>query len=304
MRPRPPASGFTAESTRRTLRDACATLQLGCADVELIRLGENAIYALPEAGVVVRIARGRHHLADVEKELRVARWLADADVPATRPTSGLPQPYEQDGVVLTFWDLIRGEPAPALDRGSGVPAANVPLARARGRPQPAGHCSPWTVPRPGSNRRTSSPRPSAQFLLDRRDELADAFDRLEFVLPPGPIHGDAHRKNLLRDVDGVTHLLDFEMVAWGPREWDLSLTGGYRHSFGWITASEYDAFAATYGYDVTEWPGFAVLHAIRELTMTTWLMQNVRESPKLMQEFRVRLRDLADDSRPRHWTAF
>lgn len=303
MRPRPPANGFTAESTRRTLRDVCATLELGCADAKLIRLGENAIYALPQPGVVVRIARGRHHLADVEKELRVARWLADADVPATRPTIGLPQPYEQDGLVLTFWDLIRESPLqPSIEDLARLlrtfhslePAADLdlpvlqPLNRAEARIRQTDVI-------------TETDR---SFLLDRRDELAEAFERLEFVLPPGPIHGDAHRKNLLRDVAGVTHLLDFEMVAWGPREWDLSLTGGYRHGFDWITASEYEAFADTYGYDVTEWPGFAVLHAIRELTMTTWLMQNVHESPLLMQEFHLRLRDLADDSLPRHWTAF
>ena len=94
------------------------------------------------------------------------------------------------------------------------------------------------------------------------------------------------------------------MVAWGPREWDLSLTGGYRHGFGWITSSEYETFAATYGYDVTQWAGFPVLQAIRELTMTTWLMQNVMESPHLLQEFHLRLRDLRNESRPRRWTAF
>jgi Ser/Thr protein kinase RdoA (MazF antagonist) len=303
VRPRPSVNGFTAESTRRALEDACAGLGLGCADATLIRLGENAIYALEDAGVVIRIARGQHHLADVEKELRVARWLAGADVPATRPTAGLPQPFEQDGLLMTFWDLIPESPAPpsmedlarllrtfhSLEPGLDLDLPVLqPLDRVEGRIRQ-------------TNAISDADR---AFLLRRRDELADAFDQLEFVLPPGPIHGDAHRKNLLRDVDGVTHLLDFEMVAWGPREWDLSLTGGYRHGFGWITANEYEAFAATYGYDVTQWPGFPVLQAIRELTMTTWLMQNVQESPQLLQEFHLRLRDLATDARPRRWTAF
>ncbi|MFG1963343.1 hypothetical protein [Nonomuraea sp. NPDC049028] len=34
-----------------------------------------------------------------------------------------------------------------------------------------------------------------------------------------------------------------------------------------------------YGFDVIEWAGFHTPHRMGEVTMTTWLMQNVEESP-------------------------
>ena len=58
------------------------------------------------------------------------------------------------------------------------------------------------------------------FLRDRCAELNEQFQHLEFALPPGPIHGDAHTSNLLTD-HGQVVLLDFEAAAIGPREWDL-----------------------------------------------------------------------------------
>ena len=41
---------------------------------------------------------------------------------------------------------------------------------------------------------------------------------------------------------------------------------------------QYQEFAAVYGFDVRTWAGYPVLREIRELTMTTWIMQNVGES--------------------------
>ena len=55
-------------------------------DAELLRLGENAIYRLAAAPIVVRIARSGR-LRRVEKELCVARWLAAADVPAVEASA-------------------------------------------------------------------------------------------------------------------------------------------------------------------------------------------------------------------------
>jgi Ser/Thr protein kinase RdoA (MazF antagonist) len=61
------------------------------------------------------------------------------------------------------------------------------------------------------------------FLQARCADLTAQFGHLEFALPRGPIHGDAHTKNLLTD-HGQMVLIDFEAAAIGPREWDLLST--------------------------------------------------------------------------------
>ncbi|OEV08819.1 hypothetical protein AN219_30785, partial [Streptomyces nanshensis] len=53
---------------------------------ELLALGENAVFALPgPEPVVVRIGRGPSQLHRAERELRVAAWLEERQVPAVRP---------------------------------------------------------------------------------------------------------------------------------------------------------------------------------------------------------------------------
>ena len=67
--------------------------------------------------------------------------------------------------------------------------------------------------------------------------------RLEFVLPAGPVHGDASIGNIIRrQADGVAVLIDLDGFASGPREWDLVLTAMYFERFGWHTAQEYREF--------------------------------------------------------------
>jgi hypothetical protein len=98
-------------------------------------------------------------------------------------------------------------------------------------------------------------------------------------------------------------LLDFEAVAVGPREWDLVPTAVARERFR-LSEEHYREFAATYGFDVRTWPGYPVLREIRELTMTTWLMQNVAESAAVAAEFALRVASLRERDTRRVWTAF
>jgi hypothetical protein len=58
------------------------------------------------------------------------------------------------------------------------------------------------------------------------------------------------------------------------------------------------------GRDVTEWDGYRTMAAIRELTMTTWLMQNVSESPRIAEEFHARVTSMRESDYARPWHAF
>lgn len=73
-----PGAAFTSADAAATLRKACGEAGISGDDAELMRLGENAIFRLPQEGMVVRIARSIDVLADAEKEVAVASWLRDA----------------------------------------------------------------------------------------------------------------------------------------------------------------------------------------------------------------------------------
>jgi thiamine kinase-like enzyme len=141
------------------------------------------------------------------------------------------------------------------------------------------------------------------FLGELHDRLLGDYEHLSYVFPPGVIHGDAHLANLLRDEAGQVVMLDFENFGLGQREWDLTVTGVRRDGFDWMSEKEYRSFADAYGFDIHTCPGFPVFRAIRELTMTTWLMQLVND-PRAAEEFHRRVDDIQKDRFPRRWQPF
>ncbi|NIJ11056.1 hypothetical protein FHU38_001400 [Saccharomonospora amisosensis] len=298
------AASFTPESTRAALESACGTLGLDPCGAELVRMGENAMYRLPGVGVMVRIGRS---VAAIRKEVDVARWLANHRFPAARLADGFEQPLTVMGFPVSFWEYIHEstEPVDLADLGCILRSLHdLPPSRT--------FTLPAFSPMPKVRARLDSMRVSEvvttedfDFLYRRYEELEQSFTLLDFSLPQGPIHGDAHNGNLLRDASsGVVRLIDFEDFAWGPREWDAAVAA-VRHSvFGWVERDEYSKYVASYGWDALTWDGFPVLRAIRELNMTTWLMQLVGQSAEIDAEVRQRLCDLRDYDSPRNWGAF
>ena len=140
------------------------------------------------------------------------------------------------------------------------------------------------------------------FLRHRIADLKRQFAHLGFALPVGPIHGDAHTRNLLTD-HGQVVLIDFEAAAIGPREWDLLPTSIAVQRYG-LPEERYQEFAAAYGFDVRTWDGYPVLREIREVTMTTWIMQNVLESKAIADEFALRVACLRERDSERSWHFF
>ncbi|MBO0825899.1 MAG: phosphotransferase [Actinobacteria bacterium] len=107
------ATGFSSTAVLPVLRQACAQVGFSSESAELLRLGENAIYRLATAPVVVRIARSADRLPRVERELCVARWLAAEGVPAIRVFEEVGQPQLADGHPVSFWHAVTGgDPAP------------------------------------------------------------------------------------------------------------------------------------------------------------------------------------------------
>jgi hypothetical protein len=66
----------------------------------------------------------------------------------------------------------------------------------------------------------------------------------------------------------------------------------------------YRTFAAAYGYDVTSWPGFGVLRAVRELKLTTSVLPILRSRPQVRPELFRRLDDLRQGRMDARWTRY
>lgn len=294
------AEVFDAASTRRILAEVCRAQSLSSDGAQLLRLGENAIYQLRRDPVIVRIAR---YPDTCEKELAVSRWLEACDYPAARVIEDLPQMAVVGGRTITWWHLIESDPEPPQFEDLARVLRDLhSLSLDRHVPQ-----LPQFDPMPRVARRLESAEESAgdvEYLRGRLKLLSAQYASLAFELPRGPIHGDAHVGNLMRDRSGSVRLIDFEAFASGPREWDISVVGAAFRGFGWMTSSEYSRCVAEYGWDVTEWPGFSTLRAIRELNMTSWLLQRKGESQEIDAEIQRRIDDLRDGESPRHWRRF
>ncbi|MFF1720409.1 hypothetical protein [Streptomyces sviceus] len=76
--------GFTSATATRVMVAACREVGLDDRGVELIRLGENALFRLASAPVIVRVARAPEWLTTARKEVAVSRWLAEEGFSAAR----------------------------------------------------------------------------------------------------------------------------------------------------------------------------------------------------------------------------
>ncbi|WP_019890552.1 phosphotransferase enzyme family protein [Streptomyces purpureus] len=304
-RPQPPPDHgpFTEAAAAHALRTALDTINAPHpGDLELLRLGENALFASPAHGVVYRVARSDALTAKVEKELATARWLVSYGFPALPPRDELPQPVSAAGRLVTFWEYV----APAPRTPELVDLAAL-LRELHALPDPA-FPVPVLNPFPLMRERLETARGTqvaaedVAFLGAACDETESAFRDLVAEDPAvGLVHGDAHRGNLLHRGDRVL-LIDYEAVALGPRAWDLLPTATAVDRFG-LPSAEYAAFCAAYGADVTVHSGYRTLRAVRELGMTTWLMQNVPHSPAAAHEFAVRMESLRKGDHAARWHA-
>ncbi len=277
----------------RTLRAVCAGAGIDSAGAELVTRGEIAVYDLRGLWLVAKVARTIDCLPDFTTEVAVARWLESAAFPAARLAGPVDQPKVFAGQVLTFWAQV----AEHKYYGTVTELASL-LRRLHDLDPPSSLVLPELRPFSGAATRISRaelPENDRDFLLDRLEDLRDRYAHLEFLLPQGPIHGNANVNSVLTLMwDGSHVLVDLDGFAVGPREWDLVLTAMYFERFGWHTDEEYLEFAACYGFDVMSWPGYTVLRNIRELILLTWLAQNPWHLPEIQAEVTGRIADLRD----------
>ncbi|MFG2519994.1 phosphotransferase enzyme family protein [Streptomyces sp. NPDC048527] len=269
----------------------------GGREAELLALGENAVFALGD--LVVKVGRDPELLERARRELAVAGWLAGQGVPAVRAAE--PEPLLVDGHPVTLWHRVPAALRPAEPRDL---AELLRLVHALPAP-------PFALPRRellGGVERwlrlagDAIDPADAAYLRERRDGFADAAAALVPHLTPGPIHGDALPRNVHIGPDGPV-LVDLETFSADLREHDLVVMALSRDRYG-LDLEAYDAFTRTYGWDVREWDGCAVLRGARETASCAWVAQHAPTNPKALAEFGRRVASLRDGDPAVRWYPF
>ncbi|MFI8977232.1 phosphotransferase enzyme family protein [Nocardia asteroides] len=281
-------------------REASADAGLSSEGIELLRLGQNLMYLLPEEGVVVRIARKIEFLATAHKEITVATWLRQQGFAAA--SAARDHPRVVHGHPVTFWDFVGGR----VSDESHLAQLGALLARFHGLAWPASLELPNWDPLAQLAQRIDAAAISLAdktLLFEKAADLQARLPTLSYQLPAGVNHGDAHIKNVIITPEGVSVLLDFENVCRGPREWDLAKVAT-EAEMGMVSPERYRDFADAYGHDVRAWDGFDVVRSVMQLRMITWIAQNVEHSRSAADEFAKRITTLRTGQLTEAWSGF
>ncbi|MFE7839807.1 phosphotransferase enzyme family protein [Streptomyces sp. NPDC057474] len=285
------------EARARDVLVAAGVLPGAAGEARLLALGENAVFATGD--LVVKVGRDAELLDRARRELSVAAWLAEAGVPAVRAAES--EALLVAGHPVTVWHRLPGSVRPAGPRDL---AELLRLVHALPTP-------PFALPRRellGGVERwlrlagDAIAPADAAYLRERRDGFAAAASALTPHLPPGPIHGDALPRNVHVGPDGPV-LVDLETFSGDLREHDLVVLALSHDRYG-LPADEYDAFTATYGWDVRAWAGCSVLRGARETASCAWVAQHAPSNPEALAEFERRVASLRDGDEAVRWYPF
>ncbi|MFE4212278.1 phosphotransferase enzyme family protein [Streptomyces sp. NPDC056844] len=286
-----------SERSLAVLVEVAAAAGLSADGAEPIRLAENDLWKLAN-DVVVRISRpGQDEVA--AREVAVARWLADNNVPAVRPLPS-DQPVRARGRAATLWELL-----PPHRQGTEVELAPL-LRQMHQLPRPTfpiGELQPFVRIAERLQAARCATENDRSWLLRRLDELKEQWPQLPAGLPHCLIHGDAWGGNCAVTDQGAL-LLDFERTSMGPPEWDLTSTAVALDTFGTVSATQYAIYSEQYGFDVRGWAGYSILRGIRELRLVTFGMQAADQDPEVRNQAQYRIDCVRgrEGRRPWHWT--
>ncbi|MBE1575740.1 phosphotransferase [Amycolatopsis roodepoortensis] len=155
----------------------------------------------------------------LRRDVELSRYLTERGVLVVSPTTDPPAgPHFADGLPVTLWHYTPHEP------GHRLSPREVALSLARVHDALADY--PGELPELGPVRelRTLLDRNGA-LLGGMAPRLYDELERVAAALPdtePRPLHGDAHRGNVVATAAGPCWL-DFEDTWRGPLGWDLGV---------------------------------------------------------------------------------
>lgn len=270
------------------------------ADAQLLRLTNNAVFALPTAGLVIRIVRSVVLHARVAKVVRLAQWFAEIEAPTVRLLTSVGQPLRVGDLSATVWHYV----PPSLSSPS-VSDLGRSLRQFHSLGAPPFPLLQWDPVREARTRLADAESLSDEqraVLLDWCGRLAPRLAALNRRAGGGLLHGDAHAGNLVRGPDGHVLLCDFDPTCLGPWQFDLVPTAVGEQRFG--REGTHRALAEAYGYDVTADPDWPLLREARELKMITGVLSYLGSTPGVAEEFTIRLRSVVEGDETARWRPY
>ncbi|GGN09475.1 hypothetical protein GCM10011609_56540 [Lentzea pudingi] len=203
----------------------------------------SVVVHLAPAPVVARIPTVLPHTTTLEslarrqqQELDVAQWLHDQGTPVIPPSPLVPRkPVQRDGFSITFWPFTDEDKSQEPDyvRNSELSAdLHKALQDYPGELEFLSSAEPRFV-REGLERLEGLDIVTAEDLQRARAEweVLEPLVRSQAAFEakfPGvslqPIHGDSPPANIFASTDGPL-FSDFELITYGPAEWDLAGLG-------------------------------------------------------------------------------
>ena len=284
----------------QVLAKASAHVGADPTEARLIKFTNNAAFALPASGLVVRISGSSPVAHRARTVVAVARWLAEHEMPTIRLATTLPQPLDIDGHAVTFWKLVPDTgPQPTghdlgriLRRFHALPdtSADLPAWNTLGMIRVRIGAADFLAP------------DERVFLTKTADAIASDLDDVDYLWEPGPIHGDPIIGNLIPGPDGPV-LCDFDSTCTGPREWDLipAAVGQLRFRY----AIDYHAqLTEAYGTDIRTWSGFGVFRRLRELQLVCSALPTLSTDTRFLAQWRHRFDTLRAGDLDAQWALY
>lgn len=290
---------MTTTKTLAVVREACSRTGLNSSDAVPLHQHAATLYLFETERIVIRLNSDIDDRRRARTAVELTRWLTRQGFPSVAPID-VEQPLDLDDHSVTFWRYYpqNDRPKPTADHLGAM------LRQLHALPTPPVELPPYQPLKHFGDSVAASTSLLASdraWLLARRAELLGEYERLDFSLGYGWIHGDAYPGNTLWDGDRAL-LGDWDEAGTGPRELDLVNTHqGAR--FGRPRA-ERDAFTAAYGYDVTAWPGFPVLREMRDLhTLGSYMRLADAGNERAATELGFRLDTLKRGDTDAQWNA-
>jgi Ser/Thr protein kinase RdoA (MazF antagonist) len=279
-----------------TARQALPMLGLDGAGLDLLRLGENAIFRAVGTDLVLRVARPGISLEDVSRVVKAASALAAAGVPIAEPAvSVVPEPVALPTGTVSVWvyhEQLSRESFGYEDFGRLLAQFHQLSSAVRELLQPWDPLA-MSVKRLGTLPGIGVPPEWISFLTEFVAQVETDLAEYEPQLAVDVIHGDAHSGNALNTVDGLL-LGDLDNLAIGPREVDFVPTLVQDRRFA-RSSDRWTEVARGYGYDGPP-PASAdsPLIRARELHMVMWLLQQWGLNEESDRELAIRVKSLDD----------
>lgn len=284
------------------MRDIAAALGVSADAARLLQLTNNAVFALPRSGIVIRIARTHQLLDRVAKVVQLGHWFARINAPTIRLAPDVEQPVQVDDFVASVWSYV---PPPPPQSVPTVEDLGLVLREFHALGPPPFPLPIWNPVGDTRRRLTDADglsEPDRAFLADWCDRLEPEVAALNERGIRTMIHGDAHAGNLLREPSSRILICDFDATCVGPWQVDLAAVAVGEARFGGTGRQR--SLVTVYGFDVTADPSWKVLREARELKMIAAAVPLLTSSPGVADEFTNRLQSIRNDKPTARWRPF